>query len=191
MHRVRLAGPADAAAIAAIYAPSVTGTATSFELTPPGAGEVAERIARLAPHAPWLVLVRGDEVAGYAYASRHRERAAYQWSVDTSVYVHADARRSGVGRSLYRALLSLLELQGFYAAHAGITLPNPGSVALHEAMGFGRIGTEPAVGYKLGAWHDVGWWQRPLRPRTGAPVAPLTVREAEVLPGWRAALDAA
>jgi phosphinothricin acetyltransferase len=188
MDNVRLAHAGDAAAVAAIYAPSVTDAATSFELTPPDAGEIAARIARLSTHAPWLVMVRDGDIAGFAYASRHRERAAYQWSVDTSVYVRADQRRTGVGRSLYCTLLALLGVQGFYAAHAGITLPNPGSVALHEAMGFGRIGVEPSVGYKLGAWHDVGWWQLALRARTGAPAPPLSVEAAQARPGWSEAL---
>ena len=178
----------DAAAIAAIYAPSVTDAATSFELVPPSAEEVAARIAQILAHAPWLVLTRRGEVAGFAYASRHRERAAYQWSVDTSVYVRADLCRAGIGRRLYSSLVILLRIQGFYAAHAGITLPNPGSVALHEAMGFRPIGTEPSVGYKLGAWHDVGWWQLALRERVAAPAPPLSLRDAEARPGWAEAL---
>jgi phosphinothricin acetyltransferase len=188
MDNVRLAHTGDAAAVAAIYAPSVTDAAASFELTPPSTAEVAERIAKVSAHAPWLVLVRGGDIAGFAYASRHRERAAYQWSVDTSVYVRADQRRTGVGRTLYSVLLALLRIQGFYAAHAGITLPNPGSVALHEAMGFRRIGVEPSVGYKLGVWHDVGWWQLAMHARTGAPAAPLSVQEAQVRQGWSDAL---
>ena len=188
MDNVRLARSGDAAAVAAIYAPSVTGAATSFELTPPSAGEIAERIARVSPHAPWLVMDRDGELTGFAYAARHRERAAYQWSVDTSVYVRADQRRTGVGRTLYRVLLALLRVQGFYAAHAGITLPNPASVALHEAVGFGRIGVEPCVGFKLGAWHDVGWWQLALRARSGEPQPPLSVHDAQARQGWREAL---
>jgi L-amino acid N-acyltransferase YncA len=188
MDNVRLADSGDAAAVAAIYAPSVTDAAVSFELTPPSADEIAERIAKVSSHAPWLVLVRDGDIAGFAYASRHRERAGYQWSVDTSVYVRADQQRGGVGRTLYSVLLALLRVQGFYAAHAGITLPNPGSIALHEAMGFRRIGVEPSVGYKLGVWHDVGWWQVELHARTGAPAAPLSVQEAQVRRDWSEAL---
>jgi L-amino acid N-acyltransferase YncA len=188
MDNVRLAHAGDAAAVAAIYAPSVTDTATSFELTPPSAGEMVERIARISPHAPWLVLVRDSEIAGFAYASRHRERAAYQWSVDTTVYVHPGQRRTGVGHGLYRVLLALLRVQGFYAAYAGITQPNPGSVALHEAVGFRRIGLESSVGYKLGSWHDVGWWQLDLRARTGSPATPLSVQEAQTRREWREAI---
>ncbi len=190
MTSVRLAHPGDASAIAAIYAPSVTSAATSFELIPPTAEDMAARVAQVAPHLPWLVLVQHGEVVGYAYAARHRERPAYQWSVDTSVYIRADRQRTGVGRALYTSLLAVLRLQGFYAAHAGITLPNQGSVALHEAMGFRPIGVEPAVGYKHGAWHDVGWWQCALRDRTGAPLPPLSMQGAQADPGWRAALAA-
>jgi len=190
MDSIRLARTGDAAAIAAIYAPSVTDASTSFELVPPGRDEMATRVAAVVAHAPWLVLTRGTELVGYAYATRHRDRAAYQWSVDTSVYVRADAQRTGVGRALYTSLLALLRLQGFFAAHAGVALPNPGSVGLHEAMGFRPIGVEPAVGYKRGAWHDVGWWQLALRERAGAPPPPLTIEELQAHRGWAAAVAA-
>jgi phosphinothricin acetyltransferase len=165
MDRIRLATASetgDAAACAAIYAPSVTGAVTSFELVPPTAAEMAARIAAVLAWAPWLVLERNGEIAGYAYAGRHNVRAAYQWSVDTSVYVGEAHRGAGVGRALYERLLDLLRRQGFYVAHAGITLPNPASVRLHESFGFQPVGVYPAVGWKFGAWRDVGWWQRLL-----------------------------
>jgi L-amino acid N-acyltransferase YncA len=195
MATIRLATTDDAAAIAAIYAPHVTDAATSFELEPPDAAEMARRIGALLAVAPWLVLTEADgdadadAVRGYAYASRHRDRAAYQWSVDVSVYVASGHARRGIGGALYRSLFALLRLQGFCAAHAGITLPNPASVGLHEALGFRPIGIYPAVGFKRGAWHDVGWWQLPLRERTGAPAAPLSLAEAAALPAWPAALQ--
>jgi L-amino acid N-acyltransferase YncA len=110
--------------------------------------------------------------------------------VDVSVYVHERARRHGVGRALYTSLFALLRLQGFYAAHAGITLPNPASVGLHEALGFVPVGVYRSVGYKMGAWHDVGWWQLPLRERTGEPAPPLTLAEAQTRPEWPSALAA-
>lgn len=188
---LRLATLADAPAIAAIYAPSVTEAVTSFELAAPGPEEMAARIAGVLAHAPWLVLVRDGEVAGYAYASRHRDPAAYQWSVNTSIYVRADRTRSGVGRVLYRALLDLLRIQGFYSAYAGIALPNDASVRLHEAMGFRPLGVYESVGYKAGAWRDVGWWQLALRPRTGTPQPPLSIDEVQARPDWSAALSAA
>jgi phosphinothricin acetyltransferase len=186
---VRMAEDEDAGAIAAIYAPSVASAATSFEVEPPTPAEMAGRLRALRPVAPWLVCDDEDgRVIGYAYASPHGERAAYRWSVNVSVYVAADHPRRGVGRALYQALFALLRLQGFYVAHAGITLPNAGSVGLHESLGFRPIGVFPAVGWKLGAWRDVGWWHLPLQERPATPAEPLSTAEARARPGWMAAL---
>jgi L-amino acid N-acyltransferase YncA len=182
--RIRLARPEDADAVAAIYRPHVEGAATSFELAAPDGAEMARRIASVLAVAPWLVSVHEDEVLGYACASRHRDRAAYQWSVDVAVYVRPDQHRRGVGRALYESLFRLLRLQGFFAAHAGITLPNPASVGLHEALGFQPIGVYPSVGWKLGGWRDVGWWQLTLQERPPTPSPPLSLAEARALPGW-------
>ena len=188
--KIRMATEADAEAIAAIYRPSVVERATSFEVDPPSAVEMAGRIRSLRAFAPWLVCVGPDDRAlGYAYASPHNERAAYRWSVTVTVYIDAGQHRRGIGRALYQALFSLLRLQGFYVAHAGITLPNPGSVGLHESLGFRPIGVYPAVGGKLGAWQDVGWWQLPLQERPATPPAPLTPAQAEMLPAWAAVLE--
>jgi L-amino acid N-acyltransferase YncA len=137
-----------------------------------------------------LVCAHRDEVLGYAYASQHRSRPAYQWSVDVSVYVQAQARRTGVGRALYQSLFALLALQGFYNAYAGITLPNPGSVGLHEAVGFQPIGVYRAVGYKLGSWHDVGWWQLALRKHTIPAEPPVDLHLVRGPPAWDDALAA-
>src|SRR5438309_6214700 len=145
---IRMARTTDAEAMAEIYRPIVADTAISFEMDPPDAAEMDRRRSAVAAFAPWLVFDQGG-VLGYAYASKHRERAAYQWCVDVSVYVANDHRQRGVGRALYTSLFALLRLQGFYAAHAGITLPNHASVGLHEALGFGRVATYPAVGFKL------------------------------------------
>ncbi len=103
---------------------------------------------------------------------------------DTAISFELDPPDETIARALYTALLAQLELMGFYAAHAGIALPNPASVGLHEGLGFLPVGVYRAVGYKLGAWHDVGWWQRELRPRRGAPGPLLTVDEAQGEPGW-------
>src|SRR5438067_2046261 len=126
---IRLAAPADAAAVAAIYAPFCQVTAVSFEVAAPDAGEMATRIATVTAQYPWLVLERDGGIAGYAYATKHRERAAYLWSVDTAVYVQAAARRVGVGRALYETLFTLLVAQGYFTACAGIALPNDASIA--------------------------------------------------------------
>jgi L-amino acid N-acyltransferase YncA len=164
---VRHADPvADAAACAAIYAPFVSSSAVSFEEVPPSADELAARMARISSTHPWLVAELGDRAVGFAYGSPHRERAAYRWAADTSVYIAADARRRGIGRALYEALLELLERQGVQVACAGITLPNEASVALHESLGFVSVGIYRRIGFKAGAWRDVGWWQRELAAAT-------------------------
>ncbi|MFL5311956.1 MAG: arsinothricin resistance N-acetyltransferase ArsN1 family B [Myxococcales bacterium] len=185
---MRLATAADAEAIARIYDPIVAATAISFEVDPPGAAEMERRIRETLEMTPWLVYESEGSLRGYAYASKHRERAAYRWSADVAVYVHGDHRRAGIGRGLYTALFGLLRLQGFHAAHAGITLPNAASVALHESVGFRPVGVYPAVGYKLGAWHDVGWWQLELRARTGEPAPLRRLPEVRRDESWRSAL---
>jgi phosphinothricin acetyltransferase len=167
---IRAARPEDAEAIAAIYAPVVRDTAISFEAEPPSAQEMRSRIIATLERLPWLVSEDDRGLLdGYAYASKHRDRAAYQWSVDTTAYVREDARGKGVGKRLYAALLQSLAELGYFQAFAGIALPNAASVALHESAGFAPIGVYGRVGFKLGAWHDVGWWQRSLRE----PEAPL------------------
>src|SRR5437763_5175883 len=130
---------------------------------------MAQRIRNITERFPWLVLEEIDRIAGYVYASPHRERAAYRWSVDVTAYVAADFRGRGVGRALYTALFHILAAQGHFKAYAGVTLPNPASVRLHESVGFERIGEYRGVGYKLGAWHDVRWYQRPLQPERPDP----------------------
>ena len=174
---IRFAGTDDAAGIAAIYAPHVVESAISFEADPPTQELMCERVTATLAQLPWLVCVRGGELIGYAYASPHAERAAYRWSLNASVYVAAGCRRQGIGRALYTALFELARLGGYYSVHAGVTLPNAASVGLHESLGFVPVGTYRAVGFKLGAWHDVGWWQLALRPRSGAPAPPLTLPE--------------
>jgi L-amino acid N-acyltransferase YncA len=169
---IRLASEDDAGAIAAIYRPYVEATPISFETVPPDEPEMRRRIAETLVQYPWLVYEAGGHVAGFAYAAKHRVRAAYQWSVDTAVYVDGTRHRSGIGRSLYASLFPILSAQGFFNAYAGITLPNAGSVGLHESVGFTPVGVYREVGYKLGAWHDVGWWQLTLRERTDEPPPP-------------------
>lgn len=185
---IRLATERDAEAIQRIYAPFVLHTAVSFEIEPPSVDEMRSRIAKTLTHLPWLVCEWNDGVIGYVYASPHRERPGYAWSVDVAVYIHEEYRRHGVGRALYTSLFQILKLQGFYNAYAGVALPNPGSVGLHEVMGFKPVGVYRNVGYKLGWWHDVGWWQLALQARSAAPAAPIDIGSVAAGAGWNAAI---
>jgi L-amino acid N-acyltransferase YncA len=187
---IRLVTREDGAGIAEIYRPIVASTSISFETDPPDEQEIQRRIEETLPGFPWLVCEQQGRVAGYAYATRHRSRAAYQWSVDVSVYVHPDFRRRGIGQGLYVALLQILRAQGYFNAYAGIALPNPGSVGLHEAIGFKAIGVYRNVGFKLGAWHDVGWWELALQPAGRAPGPLRSVAEVQGDPSWRGMLAA-
>ncbi len=165
---LRLADPArDAAQVAAIYGPHVTTGLASFEALPPDAAEMGERIARGLSWAPWLVAVSGggardERIAGYAYAGRHMERAGYRWDVNLSVYIAPQWQGQGLGHRLYDALVPILRLQRFLNAYAGVALPNPGSVRLHEAIGMRPVATYERVGWKHGAWLDVVWLHMPL-----------------------------
>jgi L-amino acid N-acyltransferase YncA len=174
---IRIAAPSDAEAVAAIYAPIVRDTTISFELESPSVGEMRARIVSTLQKLPWLVSLddRGL-VDGYVYASKHRERAAYQWSVDVTAYVREDARGQGVGKRLYARLFDELVQLGYFQAFAGIALPNEASVALHESLGFEPLGVYRKVGFKHGAWCDVGWWQKQLQVPTVEPSAPRTPR---------------
>jgi phosphinothricin acetyltransferase len=170
--RIRDADPArDAAACAAIYAPHVEGSAVSFEERAPDAAEMAARIERYGASHAWLVADREGEVVGYAYATAFNERWAYRWSAGVSVYVGDAARGRGVGRALYRALFDRLRERGFRMACAGITLPNAASETLHERLGFELVGTNREIGWKDGAWRDVGWYQLELAPAGEGPPA--------------------
>jgi phosphinothricin acetyltransferase len=183
--------PSDAGPVQAIYAPIVRDTAISFEIDPPSIEEMSRRISLTLERWPWLVCEDQGEVTGYVYAGRHRERGAYRFSVDVTVYIHEKARRTGIGRALYQLLFELVALQGYTRAYAGITLPNEGSVGLHESLGFALVGVYRDVGYKLGVWHDVGWWQMPLRPLPVIPNEPLSLAAASELPSFAAAFERA
>jgi L-amino acid N-acyltransferase YncA len=140
----------------------VTDSWISFELEPPTGDEMARRIAEYGASHAWLVAEQGGRIAGYAYGSPHRTRAAYASSCDAAVYVDPAFARQGIGRALYAELLPLLAGKSYHAAFAGIALPNEASIRLHEAVGFTTVGIYREVGWKLGGWRDVGWWQRLL-----------------------------
>ncbi len=185
---IRIVHLDDAEVIQHIYEPYVTQTIISFETLAPSVEEIGHRIAKKSVTYPWLVYEHDGHVVGYAYGDQHSTRLAYQWSVDISVYVHEQWHRHGVGRALYTSLLALLRLQGFYNVYAGIALPNAKSVGVHEAMGMTLVGIYQQVGYKFGAWHDVGWWQMMLQPRILKPAPPLNVKQAQALPEWEEAI---
>ncbi len=178
---VRAATRADAVAIREIYAPVVTGSATSFEVSPPDADEIVRRMLGT-PRLPWLVATRGEPVVGYAYASVHRARHAYRWSVECSVFLREAERGRGTGRRLYQRLFAELEDLGYVSVFAGVVLPNPASVGLHERLGFKQVGRFPAAGYKGGSWIDVGWWQLALKPKPENPSAPRSMADLRSFP---------
>ena len=177
---IRLADPDhdhDAEAIAAIYRPAVEETGASFEEVAPDSAEMARRIRQTLTRTPWLVARADGRVIGYAYAGPHRDRAGYRWSVDVSAYVDPAWQGRGVGRALYDVLMPTLRSQRFVNVYAGIALPNPASVALHEAIGMRRIGVYERVGYKLGAWLDVAWYGLRLFEPAEPPAEPIPLPE--------------
>jgi L-amino acid N-acyltransferase YncA len=181
---IRLATEDDAEAITAIYRPYVEDTSITFELDPPSPAEIRDRIETKLTDYPWLVCEYEGEVVGYAYAGPVRKREAYQWSVESSVYVAESAHRNGVARGLYESLFALLDLQGYLNVYAVVTLPNPGSVALHESFGFEQEAEFEAMGYKHGSWHDVGWWSLSLEDHPDEPVPPLSLAAAQDDARW-------
>jgi L-amino acid N-acyltransferase YncA len=187
---IRLVRAADAAAIAAIYKPYVDDNPTSFETKAPTAKEVQTRIAETLKEYPWLVCDCGGTVAGYAYATRHRVRAAYQWCVEVSAYVDEEFQHIGVAKGLYTSLFAILGAQGFVNAYAGITLPNARSVALHEKLGFLPLVVYRGIGFKAGEWHDVGWWHLVITRHPSEPSDPKPLAEVQRQPEWDALLSA-
>jgi phosphinothricin acetyltransferase len=186
---IRLVADADAAQIQAIYAPIVEETHISFEYEVPTVEEMAKRIQSKVIKYPWLVAERADGmILGYAYAGAWRERTAYSWVTETTIYTHEAARRTGVARGLYTALFGALRTQGFCQAIAGIAQPNAASVYFHEALGFRYAGQHPKTGYKFGRWIDMAFWQLELQAPPETPAPTLETARAARLPAWRAAL---
>ncbi|HEY6451040.1 MAG TPA: GNAT family N-acetyltransferase [Steroidobacteraceae bacterium] len=160
---LRSATRADAPSLLAIYRPFVESTSVSFEEEPPSIEQFAARIEQAVHGWSWIVAEREGRCIGYAYGSKHRERAAYRWSVEVSAYVHPDQHRRGVASTLYGHLFEALANRGFCNAYAAVTMPNEASLALHRKLGFQPIGVFERVGYKFGRWHDVAWVHRVLR----------------------------
>ncbi|HKB43718.1 MAG TPA: GNAT family N-acetyltransferase [Chitinophagaceae bacterium] len=174
---IRLANEKDADGILAIYAPYIENTSYTFETEVLFTEAFAQRINTYLINWPWLVYEINGTIAGYAYATRYRERTAYQWCTESSVYIHNDYQRSGVARALYTALFEILKKQGFRNVYAVINLPNDKSVKFHESCGFKYFATYEKVGYKLGKWKDVGWWKLSINDYTDEPAAPIKFSE--------------
>ena len=174
---IRLATETDCAAILAIYAPFITETIITFENAVPTLAEFGGRMTNIQKKYPWLIVEQDHTLAGYAYASQFSERAAYDWSVDFSIYIKPQYQGKKLGKALYFALAELLKLQGYYNAYAAITLPNMKSESLHQGFGFKPIGAFHKVGYKLGKWRDVKWFELKLQDYSQAPVRPKAIDE--------------
>lgn len=185
---IRAAVDGDGAALAAIYGPVVVNSPASFEEVPPTSSEMSARIVRGSGDFPWLVAQNDHEVLGYAYAGVFRARPAYRWTAEVSVYVRDGCRGRGVGKALYGSLLACLRLQGFRTAVAGATLPNAASVKLHERVGFTPVGVYHHVGFKLGRWHDVGWFELALQELDEPPAEPRRFADIRHTPEGKAAV---
>ena len=157
--KIRLFSQNDIKQVLDIYAFYIKHTAYSFETKIPTVAEFSDRIAHYASQSPCLVAEKADEITGYAYASPHRSRVAYQWNKEVSVYVKKEAHRKGVGKNLYTTLFELLKMQGYANVLAGITQPNPQSVIFHKKMGFKLVGTYNKIGFKNNQWWDVNWYE--------------------------------
>lgn len=176
----------DAPALCALYAPYVLHTSITFEYEVPSEQEFIGRIRTHTADYPWLVCESEGELLGYAYGCRHRYRTAYQWSPESAIYLAAGAQGRGIGKALYQTLFDLLSLQGYFTVYGGVALPNEKSEALHRACGFEVIGDFKKVGYKLGQWHDVRWFQLALQEYVKEPAAPLNWEQAQALPEFHA-----
>jgi phosphinothricin acetyltransferase len=170
---IRLATKEDAKDILNIYAPYIQTTSFTFETEVPSVEAFAERINSYLQSWPWLVCEIDGIIAGYAYSSRYRERIAYQWCTESSIYIHNNFHRRGIAMALYSALLEILKRQGFRTVYAVINLPNEESVAFHVRCGFKWFATYEKVGYKLGRWKNVGWWQLSVNDYSNEPEAPI------------------
>lgn len=190
-YSIRLITENDAQAVLSIYEPYVLNTIISFEYEVPTLDEYLQRIKTNTEDYPWLVCLHENKIVGYAYASKHRYRTAYQWSPESTVYLSPEVHRKGIARILYETLFALLRLQGHFNVYAGVGLPNDKSVGFHRALGFEEIGIFKKVGYKLGNWHDTHWFQLALREHALNPSAPKKLNEITTTEAFRDILSKA
>ena len=175
--RFRPASPEDAGLLLDLYAPYVENTSITFEYRVPTREEFAQRVRKVTAALPWLVCLQDGRLAGYAYAAPYYTRAAYQWDAELSVYLAPEFQRRGIGGRLCRAVTEIIRRQGYVNLYSLITVPNPGSESLHRSLGFRELAVYRSTGYKLGAWHDVGLWEKQLAPPPAQPEKPLPFPE--------------
>ena len=188
---IRLVTENDAKLVLEIYKPYILDTIITFEYEVPTLEEFIRRIKTVSSEYPWLVCLLGNKIVGYAYAGRHRDRTAYQWSVDAAVYLSPAVHRKGIARILYESLFSILRLQGYYNVYAGISLPNEKSTGFHKAMGFVEIGIYNKTGYKHGSWHNTAWFQLHLAEHAYNPPKPKKISEVVNSAEFQAILNSA
>jgi L-amino acid N-acyltransferase YncA len=172
---IRLATIEDSAEILGIYKPFITGTTITFEYEIPSLDEFEDRMENIQSIYPWFVCEIDNNVVGYAYASKFNERAAYDWSVDFSIYINPEYHRRNIGKALYHALLETLKLQGFCNAYALITSPNIKSECMHKSLGFKEVGLCKNVGYKMGKWLGVRWFELQFAEHDEKPYKPKSI----------------
>jgi len=177
--RIRLATVEDAEAILEIYKTYIENTRVTFEVEVPTITAFRERMERITDRFPWIVCEIDGKIAGYAYGSKHGERAAYRWSADLSVYIHENYHRYGLGTALYTALLELLRKQGYFTVYAGVSTPNPKSEAFHTSFGFRNLGEFKNAGYKLGAWCGVSWYELVLNEYVSEPEETISIGQLD------------
>jgi L-amino acid N-acyltransferase YncA len=176
-HSIRLITESDASEVLKLYEPYVVNTIVSFEYEVPAIDEFVQRIKTNTIDYPWLVSLNNEIITGFAYASRHRYRTAYQWSAESTIYLSSGFQGKGIARVLYETLFSLLRLQGYFNVYAGVGLPNEKSVGFHKALGFEEIGIFKKIGYKLGNWHDTYWFQLQITEQVSNPPTPKKLNE--------------
>lgn len=190
-YELRSATLADAAGMLKVYEYYVRTTAATFEYEPPPLSEFASRIEKILPDFPWLVCLYDGEIIGYAYAGKHRERTAYQWSPESTIYIAGQHHGTGIARVMYETLFDLLRQQGYINVYASVLATNVSSNRFHQAMGFTHIGTFSNVGYKLGAWHSNNWYELPLSAHVSMPQPPKKMKDVKHTPAFGQTLNAA
>ncbi len=176
MEYIRQATAEDSAEILKIYSRYITETAYTFEIEPPSLSDFTKRVAAIVDYHPYLLYVCDEKIVGFAYACTHRERLAYRFDVDVSIYLDMDYKGFGIGTKLYNMMFNILKAQGFYNVFSAITVPNLPSEALHKKFGFSEIGIFNNTGYKFGSWHGVRWLQKVLREYDATPAQTISVR---------------